>query len=249
MYFNIVASGSKGNATLVVSKSSLLLIDFGISLTRLNEGLVEINKTFNDINGAIFTHNHSDHVNNLKCLSPKKMFALDGTLPPLCNVIKLHEKFYIGDFEITAFQTSHDAVNPCGYLIKADGETLVYMTDTGIFVESELPLIQNPDYLIIESNHDIKMEMLTNRTMELKQRVLSDHGHLCNEDSAFAAASIVGNNTKEIYLAHLSEEANTPELALSAYEKIFSFKGLEYKKYLIKCANQWSSTIGGNYEN
>lgn len=249
MFFNIVASGSKGNATLVVSKTSLILIDFGITLTRLNEGLAEINKTFNQIDGAIFTHNHSDHVNNLKCLSPKKMFALDGTLPPLCNVINLHEKFYIKDFEIIAFKTSHDAVNPCGYLIKADGETLVYMTDTGMFVESELPLIQNPDYLIIESNHDIKMEMLTNRTMELKQRVLSDHGHLCNEDSAFAAASIIGENTKEIYLAHLSEEANTPELACSAYEKIFAFKGLDYQKYKIKCANQWTSTLGGNYEN
>lgn len=248
MYFNIVASGSKGNATLVVSKNSLLLIDMGISLCRLKEGLNEINKSFEEISGAIFTHDHSDHINNLKCLSPKKMYALEGTLPPLCNVVKLHEEFIVGDFKITPFKTSHDATNPCGYLIKDTDESLVYMTDTGIFLEDELPLIKNPNYLIIESNHDIKMEMLTNRTMELKHRVLSDHGHLCNEDSAFATCSIIGNKTKEIYLAHLSEEANTPECAIEAYKKIFAFKGLDFDRYIIKCANQWESTKGGHYE-
>ena len=198
MYFHIIASGSKGNATVVVSNKTVLLIDMGITLKRLEEGLSEINL--------------------------KK-----------------------GDFIITPIETSHDATNPCGYLIKDKDSSLFYMTDTGTFLEENLPLIKDPTYLIIESNHDIKMLLHTNRPFELKNRIMSDHGHLCNEDSAIAAISIAGEHTKEIVLAHLSEEANTPETALEAYQKIFNHFGVSFDKYKIRCANQWVSLTGGDY--
>ena len=121
------------------------------------------------------------------------------------------------------------------------------MTDTGTFLEENLPLIKDPTYLIIESNHDIKMLLHTNRPFELKNRIMSDHGHLCNEDSAIAAILIAGEHTKEIVLAHLSEEANTPETALEAYQKIFNHFGVSFDKYKIRCANQWVSLTGGDY--
>jgi phosphoribosyl 1,2-cyclic phosphodiesterase len=122
------------------------------------------------------------------------------------------------------------------------------MTDTGCFLEENLPYIKNPTYLIIESNHDIKMLLNTKRTYELKNRILSDVGHLCNEDSAIAACEIIGKDTKEIILAHLSEEANTPECALAAYEKVFNHFGKDIKKYNVRCANQHYSLIGGNLD-
>ena len=248
MYFHIIASGSKGNATVVVSNKTVLLIDMGITLTRLEEGLGEINLTISDINGALFTHNHTDHISGIKFLSPKNMYALQGTLPSsLSNVVCLNQPFTIGDFEITPIETSHDATNPCAYLIKDKESTLFYMTDTGVFVEETLPLVKDPTYLIIESNHDIKMLLHTNRPFELKNRIMSDKGHLCNEDSAIAAVSIIGEHTKEIVLAHLSEEANTPETALDAYQKIFNHFGVSFDKYLIRCANQWVSLTGGDY--
>ena len=247
MYYHIIASGSKGNATIIVSNKSALLIDMGISLTRLENGLKEINLSLKDIDGAIFTHNHTDHISGIKYISPKIMYALEGTLPSsLSNVVNLYEPFMVGDFTITPFKTSHDATNPCGYLIKDADESLVYMTDTGVFLEDNLPLVKNPTYLIIESNHDIKMLLATNRTFELKNRILSEYGHLCNEDSAIATISIIGDKTKEITLAHLSEEANTPETALEAYEKIFAHFHINKDKYLIRCANQWESLSGGN---
>ena len=246
MYFHIIASGSKGNATIVVSNKTVLLIDMGITLTRLNEGLSEIGHKISDITGALFTHNHTDHISGLKFLSPKIMYALEGTLPSsLSHVVCLNQPFKIGDFEITPIETSHDATNPCAYLIKDKSSSLFYMTDTGVFVEESLPLIKNPTYLIIESNHDIKMLLHTNRPFDLKNRIMSDHGHLCNEDSAIAAISIIGENTKEIVLAHLSEEANTPETALEAYQKIFNHFGVPFDKYKIRCANQWVSLTGG----
>ena len=247
MYFHIIASGSKGNATIVVSNKTVLLIDMGITLTRLEEGLSEINLSLNDITGALFTHDHTDHISGIRFLSPKIMFGLEGTLPSLSNVVYINKPFKIGDFEITPIETSHDATNPCAYLIKDKEESLFYMTDTGVFLEENLPLVKDPTYLIIESNHDIKMLLNTNRTFELKNRIMSEKGHLCNEDSAIATISIIGEHTKEIVLAHLSEEANTPEVAIEAYQKIFQHFGVSFDKYLIRCANQRKSLTGGNY--
>lgn len=249
MYFNIIASGSKGNATLVIHHHTVILIDMGITLKRLEEGLKEVNLSLNDITAAIFTHEHTDHISGIKFLSPKIMYGLDGTLPSLANKVELYKPFVIGDVSITPVETSHDAKNPCGYILEADDEKLVYMTDTGLVVPSTIPYIQNPDYLILECNHDIRMLLNTNRTYELKNRILSDHGHLCNEDSAIAACQIIGDKTKEIYLAHISEEANTPEVAMSAYQKIFKHFNLNIDKYIVKVANQHQSTIGGHYEN
>lgn len=163
----------------------------------------------------------------------------------MSNVLTLNEPTKIGDFEVTPFRTSHDAHNSCGYLIKDGDESLVYMTDTGIFLTENIPLIKNPTYLIIESNHDIKMLLKTERTFELKNRIMSDFGHLCNEDSALAAISIIGDDTKEIVLAHLSEEANTAQLALLAYEKVFSHFRINKDKYVIRCAHQRQSISGG----
>lgn len=246
MFYHIIASGSKGNATIISNYKTNILIDMGITLSRLEEGLKEINLKLSDIDGAIFTHDHTDHIGGIKFLSPKIMYGLEGTLPSLANTVYLLKEFKIGDFAITPIETSHDATNPCAYLIKDKEESLFYMTDTGVFLEESLPLIKDPTYLIIESNHDIKMLLNTNRPFDLKNRIMSDHGHLCNEDSAIATLSIIGSHTKEIVLAHLSEEANTPELALEAYQKIFQHFGVPFDRYIIKCAKQRESVSGGN---
>ena len=249
MYFNVISSGSKGNATIVVYHKTVILIDMGITLTRLEEGLEECHLKKEDITGAIFTHDHADHTSGLRFISPEIQYGLKGTLPSsLSNVIKPNKPFFIGEIEVTAFKTSHDATNPCGFKLTADKETLIYMTDTGVFVEENLPLIKNPTYLIIESNHDIKMLLHTNRTFELKSRIMSDVGHLCNEDSAIAACQIIGPDTKEIILAHLSEEANTPEKAMEAYQKVFKHFNININKYRVICAHQHHSTLGGHID-
>lgn len=197
MYFNIIASGSKGNATVVVSKNTRILIDMGISLARLEEGLKEINLEVKDLDAILYTHNHIDHMKGLRHLSPQKMYALEGNLSSLTHIIHLYEPFQIKDIKITPVRVSHDATNPCAYVLE-DEEKLFYMTDTGCMLEEILPYVKDPTYLIIESNHDIKMLLKTNRTYELKNRIMSDVGHLCNEDSAIAASEIIGPHTKEI---------------------------------------------------
>ena len=248
MYFHNIASGSKGNATVVVSNKTVILIDMGISFVSLEEGMKEIGLSPEDIDAAIFTHDHCDHYRGLKFLKTKKCYALKGTLTPLCNVVDIFTPFIIKDIKITPLLTSHDATNPCGYMLESEGTKLVYITDTGVFMEENLKYCKNPEYLIIESNHDIQMLMLTNRPQLLKDRIMSEHGHLCNEDSAYASLSIIGDKTKEIYLAHLSEEANTPEKALEVYAEIFRNHNVD-EKICIKCLHQWHSTTGGQYEN
>ena len=247
MRYNVISSGSKGNATIVTYKNTVILIDMGISLSRLEEGLEEIGLKVEDIDAAIFTHDHADHISGLRFISPKICYGLEGTLPgSLSNVCEADIPFKVKDIEITPFRTSHDAKNPCGFKLCAGEENMVYMTDTGIFLEENLPLVKNPTYLIIESNHDIKMLLHTNRTFELKTRIMSDHGHLCNEDSAIAACEIIGDKTKEIVLAHLSEEANTPEVAIEAWKKVFAHFHKNFLSYNIRCANQHHSLLGGH---
>ena len=247
MKFNIIASGSKGNATIISYKQTNILIDMGISLTRLEEGLAEFNLEVKDITAALFTHDHADHINGIKFLSPKIMYALRGTLDSSSShILEVFEPVNIGDFKVTAFPTSHDATNPCGFILEAGEEKLTYFTDTGTFLEESKEVASNPDYLVIESNHDIKMLLKTNRPYELKNRIMSEYGHLCNEDSAIAALELIGPKTKQIILAHLSEEANTPETALAAYMKIFKHFNVNIDKYDVKCANQWTSLHGGN---
>ena len=249
MYYHIIASGSKGNATIVVANKTVILIDMGITFIRLEEGLNEINLKPSDITAAIFTHNHSDHINGLKFIPIKKQYALEGTLPSSGhNVLDLFKTVTIGDFKVTPIKSSHDAINPCGYILEDDNEKLVYLTDTGVFLEENIEHSKNPHYIILESNHDIQMLYQTNRPMYLKQRILSDVGHLCNEDSALACLQIIGPNTKEIVLAHISEEANTPEKAIETYHKIFNYFKTDLTKFNLRCANQWKSLTGGCYE-
>ena len=248
MYFHNIASGSKGNATIVVSNKTVILIDMGISFVSLQEGMKEINLSPSQIDAAIFTHDHADHFRGLKFLKTKNCYALEGTLPSLCQVVELFKPFVIKDITITPLKTSHDATNPCGYMLEDGKEKLVYITDTGMFVDENLKYCKNPDYLVIESNHDISMELKTNRPQLLKERVLGEFGHLCNEDSAYASLDIMGPNTKEIYLAHLSEEANTPETALKAYRDIFLDHNVDLDRLKIICLQQYASTTGGHYE-
>lgn len=248
MYFNIIASGSKGNATLIANNNTLILIDLGITKTRLIEGLKEIGKDINDISACLITHDHTDHIRGIKFISPNKVYGLEEVISPLSHPIDLYKPFVIGNIKITPIPISHDASNGCGFVLEDECDKFVYITDTGMIYDEIYDYCTNPTYLMLESNHDIRMLLKTHRTMECKQRIMSDVGHLSNEDSAFTSLRIIGDRTKEIILAHISEEANAPEVALKAYQKIFMHAGKDINKYKITCAPQWHSYLGGDYE-
>lgn len=246
MRFYIIASGSKGNATLLEHENRVLLIDMGITLSRLKEETERIGYHIKDIEAVLFTHEHSDHASGAKFFKDEVLYATEGTFGGTkYNVLKPYEKISLIGLDITPLSTSHDAYSPIGFVFETASEKLVYMTDTGYISEKNLEVMRNADYYIIESNHNIKMLLKTNRPADLKQRILSDVGHLSNEDSALYMSELIGERTKEIILAHLSEEANTDEVALATYHRILEKRFVDLSKMRLYCAKQWSMVQGG----
>ena len=242
----VIESGSKGNATLILDEGRLLLIDMGITLTSLKKGLERIGKTLLDIDALLLTHSHTDHTKGIQYLDPLPIYCSRGTYEGLnVNYVKPYEKFLVEHFIITPIEASHDAEGTLGFVIKNKNEKLVYLTDTGMISDKSMSKMKNADYYIIESNHNIKKLHQTNRPASLKLRILSDTGHLSNEASAIYMTELVGAKTKEIILAHLSEEANDPELALKAYRKIFQKARIDLSKINLHCASQREIVEGG----
>ena len=235
----VLASGSKGNATLIFNNDTSILIDFGISKKEFEEKLSSIGKNLANIDYFLFTHAHSDHIKSYECTPIEKRYALKNIVP----LVKDHElscykEYQLGSFLIMPIKASHDSNPTCGFLLKSDNEELVYLTDTGQISKRTFNLIKNKTYYIIESNHDVEMLLNSNRPAILKSRILSYKGHLSNEDSAFYMSNLIGENTKKIVLAHLSEECNTAEKALDTYHNVFALRKISLDHIEIKCASQ-----------
>jgi phosphoribosyl 1,2-cyclic phosphodiesterase len=248
MKYYIFESGSKGNSTLIESSGRYLLIDMGISKKKLVSKLNEINLSFEDINYVLVTHNHSDHIAGLDAFKPEQIYATKLTYEevPLTNELIPYNEYKINGFKVYTLPTSHDAQGSIGFIIEDGQEKLVYITDTGYLYEKTVELISDADYYIMESNHNVKMLINTSRPQNLKRRIMGDYGHMSNEDSANYICDVITKRTKEIVLAHLSEEANSPEQALDDYKKVFRQRGLNFYSYNIRCASQKDTVFGGH---
>ena len=244
--FVVVGSGSKGNATLLFDEETLIQIDMGLPMRRITAALESIKKNKSDLQGILITHEHTDHIKNLSMYKGKvPIYASKGTIDYFDHEVVPFDSFEIGTLSVIPFMTSHDAANPVGYVIISGKTKLVYLTDSGYVPEESLDYLKDADYYIMESNHDLKMLMKSNRPAVLKRRIKGDEGHLSNVDSAIYLSELVGPKTKEIYLAHLSEECNLPELALEAYRKTFKKKEVPYDINII-CLKQNEAVRGGN---
>ncbi|MEY3609520.1 MAG: hypothetical protein RLZZ264_41 [Bacillota bacterium] len=247
MKFYILASGSKGNATLMESRGYLLLIDAGLTKTRLKETFAKTPYLMDQVQTVLFTHEHSDHAMGKDFFPEEIRYASKGTMPVLQgNLLTPYESIYFQHIKVTPLAISHDARNPLGFVIEDGISSLVYMTDTGYISEKNIGFMKNKHHYILESNHNVKMLLQTNRSQDLKVRILGDSGHLSNEDSAMFFSEMIGVNTKSVYLAHISEEANTPELALETYQKILRKRRLLTTQFKIELTQQYDVVIGGD---
>lgn len=228
MKVKTIASGSKGNCTIVLCDNTKLIIDMGISYLTLKRSLEENSLSFSDFSGILITHCHKDHIKGLSSLVkktnlcayiPEEMYdSLKEYIPyPKCNFIT--DEFNINDVKIELIHTSHDAPYSVGFIINYHNKSLVYVTDTGYINRKYLSRMVEKDAYIIESNHDEVMLMDGPYPRFLKERVISDKGHLSNKTTAKYLKKIIGSNTKNIILAHLSEKNNTEELALEAMKE------------------------------
>lgn len=223
MLVSVLASGSKGNSTLIRTKESNFLIDAGTSASYLNAKLSENYLTLDDINYILISHTHTDHVSSLKTIIKKykpviiltPLMLQDLTfLEDYKNIRFLEDDLVLDGVKIENIKTSHDTTDSRGFILTEEGSSVVQITDTGYLNQKYFPKLKNKNVYIIESNHNVEMLMNGRYPKWLKVRVNSDEGHLSNESCAFYLTKLIGPNTKKIILAHLSEENNTPKAAL-----------------------------------
>lgn len=234
--FKTMASGSKGNCAIVLCDKVNLIIDIGISYLNLKRKLEESYLDFSSFYGVLITHSHADHIKGLssiikhtklKVLIPKKMYQELQEIVPLERVIYIEDKNKLGDVDIELIHTSHDTACSVGYIITFANKSLVYVTDTGYINRKYLQKMENKDIYLIESNHDEEMLMNGPYPPFLKQRVISDRGHLSNKTTATYLKQIIGTNTKYILLAHLSEKNNTESLAYNTTKEVIKDKNID----------------------
>lgn len=216
----VLSSGSKGNTTYIETNQAKILIDAGNSSKYILEKLTSLNVNPSDLDAILITHIHADHVKGLPVLLKRInpcVYMTEKMYSYLDYIENYHlidtETFDIKDIHVEVIHTSHDTEDSLGYIINNEDKSLVYITDTGYINRKYFDLLSNRNLYIMESNHDVEMLNNGKYPFELRQRILSDKGHLSNYDSAKYLVKFIGDKTKYILLAHLSEENNTEELA------------------------------------
>ena len=245
----VLSSGSKGNTTYIESDNAKILIDVGNSAKYVKEKLEDIGANPSDINAILITHTHVDHIKGLWVFAKKynsPVYITDimfKSLDFLDNYVILSDEFDINDIHITAIKTSHDAPDSRGYIVTSDEKSIVYITDTGYINRKYFDVLKNRNIYIMESNHDIEMLNNGSYPFNLRQRILSDKGHLSNYDSAKYLSSFIGDNTKCIMLAHLSEDNNTEELAYETLDNRLKKENIHVDKIIIAKQNKETEFI------
>ena len=228
MKFKTIASGSKGNCTIVLCNETNIIIDMGISFLTLKKSIEENSLSFDNFSAIFITHCHKDHTKGLSSLIkktklnvyiPKDMYESIKEYVPFQRCVFIDDIFMINDVKIELIHTSHDAPSSVGYIIEQNNKSLVYVTDTGYINRKYLNKMVGKDSYIIESNHDEIMLMEGPYPRFLKERVISDKGHLSNNTTAKYLKKIIGPKTKNIILAHISEKNNTKEKVLETITK------------------------------
>ena len=212
-----------------------MLVDIGISNTSLTNKLISINVDIKDIKYLFITHTHKDHIQGLEVflkrynpiiISSKKIIKELIISHNISNYLVLEDMLTLNNIDITLLQASHDTIDCIGFLLEYKDNSMVYITDTGYIHNKTLRKIENKEHYFIESNYDINKLMNGTYPHYLKMRILSDKGHLDNLETARYLKKVIGPNTKNITLLHLSEENNCPSIA---YENIISM--LEKTEY------------------
>ena len=218
-------SGSTGNSTYIASENTQILIDAGVSCSRIMKALQELGTNLDEIDAILVTHEHSDHTKGLATIakkyhvpvytSPKTWRAMASLkILETCQLSFIPNKeFEIGDFKILPFSIPHDAADPCGFSIKNDDKKITIATDIGHLTKEIVSYMEHSDILLLESNYDTETLKCSSYPYYLKERIAGENGHLSNEIASKAISYLCKTGVNHIILGHLSKENNFPELA------------------------------------
>lgn len=239
----ILGSGSKGNCTYIETKTKKVLIDAGLSFLQVKNRLAQKGITFNGIDLVLITHEHVDHIQYLSSILNKTKATLcikeetyhdanrrlSGALThERVRFINPDKKYTIDELSFIPITLSHDATNCFGYILKEetdnpnDNITYASVTDTGFVPNKYFKILSTVSVLLLESNHDVLMQKRSGRPWMLINRVLSECGHLSNEQCCDVLKSIATKYTKRVIFGHISEDCNTSELVVNTCLEAFN---------------------------
>ena len=220
-----LASGSSGNALLVQYGSVAGLIDCGIGPNRLRQELLTLGLRLGDLSFVFITHEHIDHIRSIPALRKAGIPVVTGAGTAQSMGlgagewvrIKHDTRFACGGIEVTAVRTSHDAAESLGAVVQLGDLTAAVFTDMGEWDAVTVDAMSRADVIVVEANHNVEMLKRGPYPAHLKRRVLSDTGHLSNDDCGrlTEAAQARSGKSATIYLAHLSETNNSPGQAIT----------------------------------
>ena len=245
--FICLGSGSSGNCYLLFSENYAILIDAGVGIRLLKKHLRTFGLSFDKIKAVLITHDHADHIKasgylakdyNIPIYATKEVHS--GIDRNYCVTTKIaasnrvmiekNVPFKVEELEITAFPVPHDSSDNVGYSISFEGKQFCLITDAGIPTIEMESHIKNADYLVLESNHDTDMLMMGPYPAHLKGRISGGKGHLSNQQAAELLARSVTEKMKQVWLCHLSEENNHPELAKKTMDSVLRSYGILMNK-------------------
>lgn len=253
----MLASGSKGNATVIRAGNSYFLVDMGLSCRELVNRLSKIHLKPEQLEAIFITHEHIDHVRGIATFSKKyaipiyssektwrAILSKDKNINRLiCHIIDTNVSY--NNIMISSFSIPHDASDPHGYIFENidSGYKCTYLTDTGFVTDTVREAVEGAELLILEANHDVEMLKNGKYPAHLKQRILSTRGHLSNESAGWLLAGLK-KSPNNVFLAHLSEENNRPNLALSTVKDILAHER-KNQNINIQVASQYE--VVGNF--
>lgn len=228
----VLASGSAGNCIWHGTDTTALLIDAGISTQNLRNKLNAIGESIERLSAICLTHEHTNHARGAIALCKQyniPLYATQGTFNAIghsCSdalafhPVQVNHPFSVGDVLVKAFSVSHNAVDPVGFAVRsAEGSQIGILMDTGAVTDQMVHALTNCDALVLEANYD--EELLNNASLpqELKERIRGSHGHLSNTQAADLLTRLKGSRLKQVFLAHLFEPCNSPELAVRSVRR------------------------------
>lgn len=242
--FSVLASGSSGNAFYIKTAKEKILVDAGVSGKEMERLLEKVEVDPKELTRMLVTHEHSDHIKGLGIMArryklpvyanEKTWKAMEGSIGKLEMgqkfLFDMEETKTFGDLDIESFGVSHDAAEPMFYNFHHEGKKISLVTDLGYVSERIKKTVENADAYIFEANHDIEMLRMGRYPWNVKRRILGDSGHVSNEDCALALCDIIGNQTKSVYLAHLSRDNNMKDLAKLSVGNVLEERGLRLGK-------------------
>lgn len=250
--FCTLYSSSSGNCAYISDGTTSILIDAGVSASKIANSLKSIGASPEEIDAIFITHDHGDHICGIDVLVKKfgiPIYAMENTLKRISggiyynteNIVTLNTSIDIGDVHIRAFKTPHDTIESVGYTVTFGDVKLGFATDTGCITKHMLSALAGCTAVVIEANHDVNKLQSGSYPYPLKQRILSDKGHLSNDNCAWLATQLALWGTKHIVLGHLSDSNNSPELAFDTVKSKLEENGFVVGESVFLCVADKSS--------